>query len=693
MRKIVFLLIPLVLMITTVFGLTLPITVDSSSSESILNEISSFGLDIEDSLSNGNKVTISCSDETITDPQICVEDGYCEYNDDFLNSEDYSLNNCIDRVSELEQISFRSVRGAQPYSYDANNLEDICIIFGDSAQSIGYVLDENTLDSDSNHGNLQNYLPSDYSDLSYKQKCNELYNSAIEYQTATGNDFWFCYTDTSTSSGCLPRADVNENSMVFRESSDFIVSESEWISTNELLIEEIENPITLNVKQYVKEYPDFDFGNIYPVGATWVFDWTGSSPQGVAPGSFSTSESTFVEAPIGSAEPVTTNNLTFVYTDQDGNSFSKDYPITIGSEEMIHVELYSSADKIKPGEYTTFTIIGDSFGNGDLSYEFDAGQRKNYNGELIDVAGSFQCKEFAREGGIFDQCILSNAIYEGIPAIDKPCGCDTEAGAKAIYDGQRTGNNEDSKFEIFIPVTYDSKDSCGENRDCEVSLTVTSSTGLSTTKELTLGLPEIETCDLFSNSEEDSTNQSAFVGFVEDGTISCYCEFGYKPVIDTSSSLPGSNSAKKCIKDVVKTEEVIEQTPVIPSPTIPKTSNPSPYVPPAPANPNQYSSSQALESESDSNLALIFVIVIILGLLIVGGFELYEKKKTGSFVNPFSKFMKKSPKSLINNKDSKTISPIQRFITQARTAGESNDTIRQNLKNSGWPEEEINKYL
>jgi len=91
--------------------------------------------------------------------------------------------------------------------------------------------------------------------------------------------------------------------------------------------------------------------------------------------------------------------------------------------------------------------------------------------------------------------------------------------------------------------------------------------------------------------------------------------------------------------------------------------------------------------------ALIFVIVILLGLLIVGGFELYEKRKTGSFVNPFSKFMKKSTKSLSNNKDSKIISPIQRFITQARTAGESNDTIRKNLKNSGWPEEEINKYL
>jgi len=410
------------------------------------------------------------------------------------------------------------------------------------------------------------------------------------------------------------------------------------ISTNESLIEEIENPITLNVKQYVKEYPDFDFGNIYPVGSTWVFDWTGSSPQGVSINqSASPSDPTFREENVSDAIAPLTLEVPFYYTDQDGNSFSKTYTLNIAAEEMIHVELYSSVDKIKPGEYTTFTLIGDSFGNGDLSYEFDAGQRKNYNGELIDVAGSFQCKEFSREGGIFDQCILSNAIYEGIPAIDKPCGCDTEAGAKSIYDGQRTETIEDSKFEIFIPVTYDSKDSCGENRDCEVSLTVTSSTGLSTTKELTLELPEMETCDLFSNSEEDSTNQSAFVGFVEDGTISCYCELGYKPIIDTSSSLPGSNSAKKCIKDLVKSEEEIEQTTVIPSPTIPKTPNPSPYVPPAPSNPDQYSSSQALESESDSNLALIFVIVIILGLLIVGGFELYEKKKTGSFVNPFSK--------------------------------------------------------
>ena len=144
MRKII-LFVPLILMLSTVFGLTLPITVDSSSNESILNEISSLALDIEDSLSNGNKITISCSDEIINDPQICVEDGYCEYNDDFLNSEDYSLNNCIDRVSELEQISFISVRGAQPYSYDANNLEDICIIFTDSTQSVGYVLDENIL--------------------------------------------------------------------------------------------------------------------------------------------------------------------------------------------------------------------------------------------------------------------------------------------------------------------------------------------------------------------------------------------------------------------------------------------------------------------------------------------------------------------------------------------------------------------
>jgi hypothetical protein len=701
MKKLL-LLVPLILMLSTVFGLTLPIIVDSTSSETILNEINSLGLDIEDSLSNGNKITISCSDETITDPQICVEDRYCEYNDDFLNSEDYSLNNCIDRVSALEQISFRSVRGAQPYSYDANNLEDICIIFGDSAQSIGYVLDENILDSDSNHGNLQNYLPSDYSDLSYKQKCNELYNSAIEYQTATGNDFWFCYTDTSQASGCLPRVDVNENSMIFRESSDFIVSESEWISSNELLIEEIENPINLDINIYSKQYPDFDFEGVYPVGTTLVIDASSSSPEGINLTSPSTTNPDFVETDSLVFEQIlntasnqeVTVNFTFEYTDENNIQWSKNYPITLTVEDTIFSSISTTSLNIKPNEFTTFTIKGDSLSSDTLSYFFDSGQRKKAYGELVEVSGSIQCKEFEREGGVLDQCILADAIYEGTPTIGAPCGCDTFAGSKAIYIGQKSETLSETSFEEFIPVKYDSKDSCGEDRNCEATLTVTSSSGLSSTKSIILNLPSAETCNLFSNSIETSTNSSAFVGSVEDGTISCYCKLGYKPVIDTSSSLPGTSSSKKCIKEIVKTETntTTQKPPIIPTPSPPPPAQ-SPYIPPSSSNIDEYNTKEPLEAESGSNLGIIFLILILLCALVVAGFEFYERKKTGSFVNPFAKFMKKSSKSLSMKKDTKTISPIQRFITQARTAGESNDTIRQNLMNSGWPEEEINKYL
>ena len=86
----------------------------------------------------------------------------------------------------------------------------------------------------------------------------------------------------------------------------------------------------------------------------------------------------------------------------------------------------------------------------------------------------------------------------------------------------------------------------------------------------------------------------------------------------------------------------------------------------------------------------------VLGAGTIGGFEYYEKKKTGSYVNPFNNL-----KTLFNkNKNIETksdsdykVSPIQKFITDARNSGESNDTIRKNLINSGWPEEEINKYL
>ena len=72
------------------------------------------------------------------------------------------------------------------------------------------------------------------------------------------------------------------------------------------------------------------------------------------------------------------------------------------------------------------------------------------------------------------------------------------------------------------------------------------------------------------------------------------------------------------------------------------------------------------------------------------GFEFYRKKKTGEFFNPF----KKSPTSVAGPpSEPASGSPIQKFISDAKAAGEDPATIKQNLKNSGWPEEEINKYL
>lgn len=695
MKKLLFFSI-LLFSLTSIFAFDLPFTADSETEESLLEIISEY-IDIKDILESGNKVYIECSDDLIENDRDCIAVGYCEYNDEFLNGKNYNLDNCVDRVSELEQISFRSVRGALPYSPDPNNLIDLCILSGEfDGKQQSYHINETILDTYAPNANIKKYVNSNYTSFSYEEKCNEIKRAAFEYKDETGVDWYMCLGPGSNS--CSMDYVTIRNEMSFISISELEISEAKWISTNELVITEIENPINLVINTYSKEYPDFDFKGVYPSRTTLVIDASSSSPEGITLKSpnLAETESLVFELPFsGPSDGEVTQYITFSYTDETGSIWEKDYPWTGTVEDTVFSSISTTSSNIKPNEFTTFTIRGDSLSSDTLSYFFDSGQRKKAYGELIEVSGSIQCKEFPRENGLFRQCLIDDALYEGTPQIGNNCGCNTDDGSKAIYIGQKAETLSETSFEEFIPVKYDSKDSCGEDRTCEATLTVTSSSGLSSTKSIILNLPSAETCNLFSNSIEQSTNTSSLVGKVEDGTISCYCKVGYKPVIDTSSSLPGTSSAKKCIKEVVKTETntTTQKPPIIPTPSPPPPESKSPYTPPSNADIDEYDTKEPLEAESGSNLAIIFLILILICALVVAGFEFYERKKTGSFVNPFSKFMKKSPKTLSTTEDSKTISPIQRFITQARTAGESNDTIRQNLKNSGWPEEEINKYL
>ena len=204
--------------------------------------------------------------------------------------------------------------------------------------------------------------------------------------------------------------------------------------------------------------------------------------------------------------------------------------------------------------------------------------------------------------------------------------------------------------------------------------------------------------ELFANDKlyENSIvgeNASLFVGLINDGEQKCICKSGYKPKIESGlSALLGSTK----ICEAIFTQSVND--------TEDKTINSGKG-----AINNVWQNNQNRNWEDTQNTDLlsnksedkgygliIFGLFIVLGAGTIGGFEYYEKKKTGSYVNPFNNL-----KTLFNkNKNIETksdsdykVSPVQKFITDARNSGESNDTIRQNLINSGWPEEEINKYL
>tara|TARA_B100002019_G_scaffold207684_1_gene180403 strand:+ start:167 stop:3262 length:3096 start_codon:yes stop_codon:yes gene_type:complete len=352
---------------------------------------------------------------------------------------------------------------------------------------------------------------------------------------------------------------------------------------------------------------------------------------------------------------------------------------------------------ILPGQQLTYRISGYHFTGLFKQIVFDLGSRDKVNGEIFEVSpgtGTLGCK-ISKDS----YCTLSstdfNPVYEGeIPVVGAACGC-----TGTIYAGQRLYDfdttDQINSFEYDIPFSYDSKESCGSDRVCQVELETTDMNNKKTKINLNILLPQVQTCPATYENSIVGENASLFVGLINDGEQKCICKSGYKPKIESGlSALLGSTK----ICEAIFTQSVND--------TEDKTINSGRGASNIVSDMNRR---RAASSVDNSNLLsnessekgiglIIFGLFIVLGAGTIGGFEYYEKKKTGSYVNPFNNLKtlfnksKKQDDEITNNSNYQ-ISPIQKFITKARTAGESNDTIKQNLINSGWPEEEIDKYL
>jgi len=495
------------------------------------------------------------------------------------------------------------------------------------------------------------------------------------------------------------------------ETLEYEQKDLEWESIYEITAECLENPINPKVSISLKNYPDYVIkNNIIPINQPVIFDVSKTTPSNFLVyilHSWYTSNNAGVS---GVSQVQSQNNPELTFSSEGevnstlrftSDDYKRDFSIILESKEIINtnIETNLASNNIIPGELITFVLTANTFDGAEIvKVSFDPGQREESYGQMVPISGQFQCRESSTVS-----CSLNDAEYEGVPVAGSPCSCRPDS----IYLGQFTADKDDTgfkrafdadEFSYTFPMSYPSKSSCGPTRVCEVVFEVEDINGVSSEFILDLNMPGIQTC---SNSYSNSivgTNSSLYVGSINDGEQTCQCKFGYEPKIDDALSQLTGQSTKSCKQ--------------IPPKKTNTTNTTNTYIPTSPtqgySNPTytkqqtrSYSDSQntdifSNESEEKGYGFLIFGLFIVLGAGTIGGFEFYERKKTGSFVNPLNNIkslIKKKDKFDDEDKSDYKVSPIQKFITDARKAGETNDTIRQNLINSGWPEEEINKFL
>ena len=442
----------------------------------------------------------------------------------------------------------------------------------------------------------------------------------------------------------------------------------------------------------MKDYPDLTFEDgKWPAGTDLTLDAADSTPESVSYHWTGSTMNVFLNARESSVEilpNIGQSNLNLELTTADG-AWTYDVPINLTIEDFFYVDIQTSlaGESVSPGTPFTFLLTSFTFDGAELeSFIFDPGQREVGNGQFIDVAGEFQCKEAKTV-----QCLIDDAIYDGVPRLTGACGCPTNMnGAGTIYVGEKEGTKDDNaysrkfdrdEFEYSFIMEYPSKTACGSDRVCQVELEITDVNGRTAEKIIELNLPAVQSCGAIYPNSLNGNDSTQFVGQINDGEQSCECKTGYSPEFD-ALSVALSGESRFCEEDIIETEPTPPIIPGIPTPP----TNPTTPTPPTNSF-NDLIPSTSDKNESSSALTTLLILMLV-ALAAIFGFELYEKKKKGSYFNPFGK---SKPKSKLATPTSK--SPIEKFISDAKNAGEDPTTIKQNLKNSGWPEDEINKYI
>jgi len=424
-------------------------------------------------------------------------------------------------------------------------------------------------------------------------------------------------------------------------------------------------------------------------------------------------------------------------------SVSEAIVLTIDEGEP-HVLVISPTDgSVDIGEQVTFQEASVDLDGQIVKWIWDFGDRSrpwgflgtsgnlpacyNYDNSLVFCSGESKIKWITQEFKLDADCVcLSDSNY--------------------IYPESVIESTTAPSLRLY---SYSTEGACAdygkpEDRECEVTLTVTDNTGLTSSSTVVLNLGE-EAKDpdaLCEAKVEDSKScdEGETDEVFSEGSLNCCCGPGMYVVEESSISQTFGSQTKSCSSTPpvsIKKKPVIPKNPIVP--TVPQTAPESNYVTPK-AKDVQYhgesinaqltgksSSSQAQTVASDisreSKLPVVPVIgLIVIALLVALGFA-YKKGKlpygvedtirnilgkirlpkravpeTPSEFTPSSQTepvesVITEPIGTSSTPSSQSTDPLSSYVSQARGQGKSDEQIRSVLKAQGWPDDKIDEAM
>ncbi len=418
--------------------------------------------------------------------------------------------------------------------------------------------------------------------------------------------------------------------------------------------------ITPVLKIYLEGDTTFDSGP-YPVDTNIIFDISESLLDGEVMGEGALS----ILWALPDGTTATTPTATQSFADLGTKSVSVELRSTqpsVSETETVDIQIYhglnavisAPADntQITPGVFVAFKEESTSLTEPITSWVIDLGDGSEPWGYLGILGNQQAC---------FSATVATSNCVTGILKESEAQGdaCACSSSSDKIYPT--------TVISTSIPPgvryhKFNSTDDCGTDGICTVTLTVSSENYADTdTINLKFDTPTTETAET-TTEETNETEEDICAEFP--GLASCQDE--PPETFDTTFD--------PLTTDTTGQDNYVTQDP--------------------PSNKDDFDPLEGLGDEppqepEGTGIGGMILTLLLLSALAGAGFFLWKR---GFLEKLKSRFQKKPPETAQPTAQP-TNPAIKDFINKAKAAGESDVVIRQNLKNAGWPEDEINRNL